>query len=314
MTFQQTNLFALLGMEEEVTVSVEDVKKQETAPKSTSNGKPASSKKDAPAAPSSTFTILADATIRYCGLDLPVTNYFSVEEIEKGIPMKKSGDKIAYQKITETTLRQKLEEDFPELVAGFTSIVYMKDKNLLVPVLQAKKKGLHCTESSSTESSFTTIGKIPFSLLSDFISIARQYSSQFKTEVHADIFVDLDKKEYFLYFPQQHVHRFWVEITEDPTMTALNLLEMRHRKIGEIHSHHEMAAWPSMTDNENERSSLLYVIVGKVHDFFPHVTARTFLKEMKTHLPLEIRSVFQDTFTRSPHQYDLSGIEVVDHD
>ena len=44
--------------------------------------------------------------------------------------------------------------------------------------------------------------------------------------------------------------------------------------VAEIHSHHTMAAYFSRTDNDNERRSGVYGVIGRIHEDRPHAAFR----------------------------------------
>lgn len=55
--------------------------------------------------------------------------------------MQKNKDKeVEYRKITENDVKNRIKKDYPVIEAG-AQLVYMKKKNIVSIVLQAKKKG-----------------------------------------------------------------------------------------------------------------------------------------------------------------------------
>lgn len=113
-------------------------------------------------------------------------------------------------------------------------------------------------------------------------------------------------------FPKQLVHKYWTTLTEDPSESATKFFERRYKKVLEIHSHHTLSlgAKPSETDDKNERSTIIYAIVGKTDHYFPEVTVRTFNTSTQKHVPLTLEQVFKTPFNNPTNQYDLSGVEV----
>lgn len=131
------------------------------------------------------------------------------------------------------------------------------------------------------------------------------------TELHGDIYFDLDSKTYFLDIPQQIAKRETVERNEDSIVTALKLMDIRFLKVMEIHSRHEWEPIPSATDNESERQeNMLYAIIGCVNQYYPKVTARYFHKDINKHIPIDISLIFESPFN-SVSGYDTSVVEVV---
>jgi len=326
----QTDIFSVFGItdeyaeqkkreEEEKLKRQEEMRKRQEELKKNAEANPSSSKpavkKEEP------FEVNHDTFIYHLGQHLAITDYFSTEEIENGLPSKKktsdgedNGEETAYKKITGEDVRKRLEKDFPDLVAAYTDMVYIKQKNMVMAVPKAKKKGLNqdCIQNpSASAGGFVVPSKIPFGILQDFIALSKQFQEKYGTELHGDIYLNLETKEFFMDIPHQIALRTTVERNEDPYVTAQKLLDIPFMKVMEIHSHHEWAPIPSMTDDQNERQgSMLYAIVGKVHQFFPEVTVRYFNTVLQEHIPLNPFKVFENPFTSVPSQYDVSVVEV----
>lgn len=258
------------------------------------------------------FKLKANTTIKYAGQEVPVSRYFSIEQIEKGLERKKKGEVIT-EPINEKDLIKKLNDDFAELMPQLTSLVFYSKQNIVIPVLQARTKGANIDnkESSSEEGSFSSPMRIPFRLLQDFIIIARSFSDRYGTEIHADIYYDYDQADFFMDFPKQKVHEFWATPTETAAETAFKFIERRYRKVMEIHSHHKMSPTPSTTDNQSERSPIMYAIVGHITNFFPDITVRTFNPHSECHIPLMLDQVFEYPFEKQSMNYPVDGVEVV---
>lgn len=284
----------------------EDPKKDSNPSASTTKTKP----KSKPSV-GDEFKLKIDTLVKYAGQEVPVTRYFTAEQITNGIERKRKGE-VVTEPITDKDLIKKLNQDFAELVPQLTSLVYFEKKNIVVPVLQARKKGANVEEESNTDSSFSSPLRIPFQLLQDFIAIAKDYSDQYQTEIHADIYYDYKEKNFFMDFPKQIVHEVWAERTEDPVETALRFIDRDYRKVMEIHSHHRMAPIPSSTDDKAERSPILYAIVGRIDNYFPEITVRTFNPKTQKHVPLKVEQVFEYPFKQTSFQYNLSGVEVAE--
>lgn len=289
----------------------EEKKKLSTFDDTKKDSKPSATASKANSGVGDEFKLKTDTLVKYAGQEVPVTRYFSEEEITSGVQKKKKGE-VVTEPITDKDLIRKLNQDFAELVPQLTSLVYFEKKNIVVPVLQARKKGANVTEEESTDSSFSSPLRIPFQLLSDFISIAKDYSDQYGTEIHADIYYDTDQKKFFMDFPKQVVHEVWAKRIEEPMETALKFIERNYRKVMEIHSHHQLAPIPSSTDNKAERSPILYAIVGRIDNYFPEITVRTFNPNTQKHIPLEVEQVFEYPFNQSSTQYNLNGVEVTE--
>lgn len=254
--------------------------------------------------------LTVDTVVKYAGQEIPVTRYFSAEQITNGVERTVKGEK-KIEPISEKQLLNQLNDDFAELVSELTTLVFYKKKNIVVPVLQARTKGANKESSSEGSLSFTKRpSRIPFSILEDFIAIARKFDVEHNTEIHADVYFDYDTNEFFMDFPEQIVHRYWATRTEDAFTTATKFLDRNYRKVLEIHSHHTMAPSPSSTDDAAERSAIFYVIVGRTDKFFPEFTARTFDIKNQKHIPLSIEDIFEYPYQSTSINYGLNGVEV----
>jgi len=247
-----------------------------------------------------------DTTIRYYGESFEITAYFSPEELAEGLLKKKKDSEPERIPLEPEMLRKRMEKDFPELVKDHTEMVFLKEKNIIVPMMKAKKKG-NCENVLSTDSTSPFLSKIPFSILFDFISLTKLYSEE-SLEVHGDVYYSSDKNEYFLDIPKQTVHQYWVEVIED----SLSIVERVQDaiKVLEIHSHHSMRPLPSRQDDESERiPGMHYAIVGYTHLYFPEVFLRQFVAEDVGHIRKDVSSMFECPFQQLP-SFDINTIEV----
>ena len=210
--------------------------------------------------------------IRYNGQDIPVTKYLTAEELAEGISVKKK-DKEERKPVTAEELRKRMEKDYPELVPAYTELFFIEKKGAtyIVPIQKAKKKGAESV-SSDTNSAFPII---PYEILGQFIELAKLFAEQ-SYEVHADIYFNLETRNYVLDVPGQFVHPYWCEVNEEPT-DIIERIGLSSVKVAEIHSHHDMRPIPSAQDNASERvPKMNYIIVGNINDFYPSITARRF--------------------------------------
>lgn len=264
-----------------------------------------SNKKDKKENEKDVFDINENTIIRYFGESIEIQTYFSAEELAEGLLVKKKDGGTERKPLDGELLRKRMEKDYPELVKDMTDMVYIKDKNIVIPFMKAKKKG-NCTETSSI---FEDVSfPIPFSLLRDFIALARLYAEQY-LEIHADVYIDT-KGRFFLDVPQQRVHRYWCEVDEDSFNMAIRI-GGDSKKILEIHSHHMMPPLPSLQDNVSERvPGMTYAIVGCLHKPFPEIYVRRFISEEVGHVSVPYHLVFEDPFSSLP-DFNMNRIQVV---
>jgi hypothetical protein len=324
--FQQTDIFSLFGIEDEYMEKkkreeeerqkrLEEIKKkQEESKKNAQTSSPSSNNKTKKKEEGDPFEVNLDTFVYHLGEQIPLTEYFTTEEITEGVLVKKK-DGVEYKKIDAEEVRKRLEKDYPDLIAAFVDMVYIKKKNMIMAVPKARKKGLtaeaDCKQPSTSVEGCLFAKRIPFSILQDFVAISRFFAKEYGTEVHGDIYYDLDKQKFFLDIPEQVAHSLWVERTESPYTTAMKLMDIKFIKVGEIHSHHTMLPIPSSQDDESEvQRGMLYIIVGCVNQFFPQITVRVFDQGLRKHIPLDPFSIFENPFDTIPTKYDLSVVEV----
>lgn len=320
---EQTDIFSIFGMVDEAKLERE--KKEELAKKEQEEllakqqaemkKRMEESKKDtgnaaasAPAKKENTadaFKPDEETIIRFMGETMSITAFFSPEELAEGLLVTKKDKDPERQPLTSEMLRARMEKEFPELVKNHTEMVFIKKKNLVVPVMKAKAKG-----SDGIMPMHDSHFPIPFKILNQFITLANFYA-QYKLEIHADIYYSTDTKEYVLDVPAQEIQQYQTEVTESAWSIA-NRID-GFIKLMEIHSHHEMLPTPSDLDNKSERvPGMVYAIVGKTTEFFPRLTARQFLNEELGHIQLHPKDIFESPFDQMP-TFDPTGIEVVQH-
>lgn len=307
----QEDIFSLFGIEDEYAIQkkreeeerqkkAEELRKQiaskQAAAQESSKSEPKEKEKDS-------FDINENTIIRFLGESLDIFTYFTSEEIAEGLLVKKADGETERKPLTGELLRKRMEKDFPELTKDMTEMVYLKDKNIIVTIQKAKKKG-NCMETSSLEGVSSL--SIPFSILKEFISLAR-FFGEHSLEVHADIYKRND--QYFLDVPKQKVHKYWCEVTEVAYRIATRVEDAV--KVCEIHSHHFMKPTPSLQDNESERlPGMVYAIVGCIQKPFPDISVRMFISEEDGFVSLPYNTVFEDPFTTLPI-FEMSNFEVV---
>ncbi|HFK1748596.1 TPA: hypothetical protein ACGX4N_005535 [Bacillus cereus] len=233
------------------------------------------------------FVIDVKTAIRYQGQNTELISLFTVKEITEGLTKKGS-----ISPITEKDILKALEKEHPELDPSIAKIIYIKNKNLLIPHIPGKKNGLNNKQPSapnesegvfqlkilrnrlylSNEKSQKQI-TIPERLIYDFIKLSRGFSDEFSAEVKGEIYYDLSSNSYKLFIPRQRVTHTLIEVNELTPKEALIFCEMI--KVMEIHSHHIYSPIPSKIDNEHDRSrGLYYAIIGDIQNLFPSITVR----------------------------------------
>lgn len=300
------NLFEAFGIEEPEAVTVKEVKKKKATTKKTEKKKTTAVK-----TAGTEIDVTHETIIRFEGITHPITVYFTDEEIEEGIL---ENDKR--RKITTEDVRKRMElgiiqltpeelndlglgglSAYIDLVPSITKFHIEKEKNMIIPVKQAGKKG-------SGGSSSPSLPKIPYQLIMEFWKWSRYYAENYQVEIHADVYFDRETRKYVLDYPEQQCSYLNVEVTYTNPMLSAEM-----KKILEIHSHHRLAPWPSLQDDKTERfPNQLYMIVGrykeedrenkpylvKLGDLYPEITLRTFLNGK--HIPLHVWDFVEHPF------------------
>jgi hypothetical protein len=143
--------------------------------------------------------------------------------------------------------------------------------------------------------------KIPMHLLQQAVTFFERWASM-KLEAEAQFFWDDEKRQYFVYIPEQKVTSYSVEIQRN--------LELEERFVlaAEIHSHHFMPPIFSSTDNMEEKRTGIYGVVGNFGNKRELEMRYSCGGEYR---PLDPRIVFQDfkrdkldVFAPYPREWD----------
>ena len=86
----------------------------------------------------------------------------------------------------------------------------------------------------------------------------------------AHTYWDKEREEYTAFIPRQRVSKAHI----DADLRGSALPEERYIHYADIHSHNSMAAKFSYIDDEDERATRLYFVVGHLDRFYPSITAR----------------------------------------
>ena len=116
--------------------------------------------------------------------------------------------------------------------------------------------------------------KIPAELMGQIIAFFRAFMTENgENEAFAQIYWDKAEKRFFAYVPKQSVCKEEVEadLHDCPYDD-----EERYLCYADIHSHNSMDAFFSGKDDQDERSTGLYLVLGKLDKFYPDVKARIF--------------------------------------
>ena len=112
---------------------------------------------------------------------------------------------------------------------------------------------------------------IPREIVGQVLTFFRYFMSGHKEfEALAHIYWDKEAEAYTVFIPKQRVSKAAV----DADLRGSALPEDRYIHYADIHSHNSMAAKFSSADNEDEKATRLYFVVGHLDQFYPSITAR----------------------------------------
>ena len=114
--------------------------------------------------------------------------------------------------------------------------------------------------------------RVPMSLMGQLISFFRSFMRENdEYEAMAIIFWDKREKEFFAYVPRQTVTKEQIDadLTECPYDD-----DTRYIRYADIHSHNSMEAFFSGVDDQDERGTGLYMVLGRLDHFFPEIVTR----------------------------------------
>lgn len=129
------------------------------------------------------------------------------------------------------------------------------------------------TEFSEVRAGFRpALPRIPQELLRSIIGFFRsQMESGAEFEALVRIYWDRKKQKFIPFVPKQRVtkDRVTVRLTDEDLPD-----DTRYLYYADIHSHNSMKAVFSAIDDQDERGTRLYLVIGRLDRFFPEISAR----------------------------------------
>lgn len=177
-------------------------------------------------------------------------------------------------------IRSKLEEHYPEYTKERTTMEY-DEKHFIVAILKSSKKGIVILPEKGCGREYLKDGileyrpygrfvlkddtlsfrmnqdlKIPASILKDIIRIFQKDPYQ---ECAIQVFLNKDRKKYFLYRPTQTTTATSVHFQRNEILESECILVM------DAHSHGVYPAFFSEVDNLDEKGIRLYMVLGNMN-------------------------------------------------
>ncbi|MFR8333638.1 MAG: hypothetical protein ACLU9S_15810 [Oscillospiraceae bacterium] len=132
-------------------------------------------------------------------------------------------------------------------------------------------------EFQQVRAGFTlTLPKIPMQLIGQLVAFFRSYMQDGEEyEAMAQIYWDKEQEEFFAYVPKQTVCKDEIEadLRDCPYDN-----EERYLCYADIHSHNSMEAFFSSKDDQDERGTGPYFVVGELRPLFPRPQGPYFLR------------------------------------
>ena len=147
--------------------------------------------------------------------------------------------------------------------------VYELRKNELGEFIAPKDSVI---DLESVRAGFTpALPLVPMELLAQIISFFRCcMTGPEEFEALAHILWDKQEQEFVVRVPEQTVTKAHI----DAKLNRDDLPEERYLHYIDIHSHNSMEAKFSPVDDEDERATRIYIVVGRLDKFFPDITVR----------------------------------------
>ena len=112
---------------------------------------------------------------------------------------------------------------------------------------------------------------IPRELMGQLFSFFRSFmGKRGEFEAMAQIYWDREEEEYVPHIPRQKASKAHIAFQMDDG----EFPEDRYLLYADIHSHNSMAAEFSPVDDADEKATRLYIVAGRLHEFYPHICAR----------------------------------------
>ena len=175
----------------------------------------------------------------------------------------------SYKGVFPTVEAARRSDKIINLIPSSDGRIYELRKTELGEFIAPKSK---ITDFSEVRAGFTpALPLIPRELMGQIISFFRSFMSDgVEVEALALVYWDQQEEEFVLHIPQQKTSKAYIGFTLD----AGEFPEDRYLHYADIHSHNSMAAMFSAVDDADEQATRLYIVVGRLQQFYPDISAR----------------------------------------
>jgi PRTRC genetic system protein A len=165
-------------------------------------------------------------------------------------------------------IRQYLEETlgYPELTKDRTEMIYDKKKDIVIPVIKARKAGAVINsrfgqiDPAQGELKFS-LPKIPGVYLNQILKFFKMIYQKQGTEAMAWILWDPKTQKYLIEVPIQHVTPNSIDVDEEYLVNHIEI-QSEFLQVVHLHSHGKMNAFFSKIDDAWETGIRIYGVVG----------------------------------------------------
>lgn len=123
--------------------------------------------------------------------------------------------------------------------------------------------------------------KISLRILLQIVAFFKDVNMRYGSEAIVQIFWDRKKKEYFCSCPKQEVSGASVDFKRDKPM------EKKYLLVADVHSHNDMDAFFSYTDDKDEKETRLFGVIGNIREPLPNIQFRASSGNSSVEISLE---------------------------
>lgn len=169
----------------------------------------------------------------------------------------------------------------------FTSIKEAEESGKVISIVPAKDGKIYeirntemgkfitqtteCDMLSEVQAGFTpALPLIPMDMMMRIVAFFRYYMQNgVEKEALLNVYYDTHSKEFFIDAPEQTVAKASVD-----SKISEEYANERYIHYMDIHSHNSMKAFFSAVDDNDEKATRLYAVIGNLHEYFPDIKIR----------------------------------------
>ncbi len=190
----------------------------------------------------------------------------SVTVVKKSLPTADVVDFVNQNVSYHTSIEDALSSDkLVRYVVGSDGVYLVRKNNVGTFIAKTDKVAGGCQLVSQVR---LETPKVPYELLCDIMAFFKEVYRQRKSEAAAQIFWDEENREYFVHIPKQEVSGGSCKYFNDEQLID------NYPLVIDIHSHGNMGAFFSNTDDKDDKDLRIYGVVGKLDSAAPEYKFR----------------------------------------